>query len=248
VATPALPTDPHPSADSARTLPEYLFVQPFEGGTWTPKAGADGAFTLTLTGAAEQTTYFSDRPERDVGLAPTQAFLDGLGFSPDNPPNAAIVAQTEGGEQDVLVVELLAPVYDTDGGTLTYEAKVLADYGGRGLAGLARQQTDYELPESFGAGSLFIDDCPDIIESCFLYVQNSDGTCAYNYVGNQSIGQCWNYDAAQCFPCATSYTLSCQNNFPSICTGDPGGGCYDDMDLCNEPACCAGQGGCACTA
>ena len=115
-ATPTLPADPHPSADDARTHPEFLFVQSFDGGTWTPKAGADGVYTLTLTGAAAQTIYFSDRPERDTGLAPNQPFLDGLGFTPENPPNAAIVVQTESGEQDVLVVEFFTPVYDAERG------------------------------------------------------------------------------------------------------------------------------------
>lgn len=161
------PIDPHPSADNARTYSEYLFVQPFDSGAWAPKAGADGIYTLTLTGAAARTTYFSDRPERNVGLAPTGSFLDGLGFAPNNPPNAALVAQTETGETDVLVIELLSSVYDPDAATLTYDAKVLADYGGRGLAELAKQQTDYDLASSFGAGSLFIDDCANSTESCF---------------------------------------------------------------------------------
>ena len=95
VATPAFPADPHPSADHAATHPEYLFVQPFDGGTWAPKPGAEGVYLLTLTGVAANTTYFSDRPERDAGLAPTQQFLDGIGFAPENPPNAALVAQSD---------------------------------------------------------------------------------------------------------------------------------------------------------
>ncbi len=68
------------------------------------------------------------------------------------------------------------PVYDEDAATLTYEAKVLADYAGRGLQHLAQQQTDDELPASFGEGSLFIDDCADTIESCWLMYDNPDGS------------------------------------------------------------------------
>ena len=44
-------------------------------------------FVLTLTGAAAHTTYFSGGPERITGLAPTQPFLDGLGFAAENPSN-----------------------------------------------------------------------------------------------------------------------------------------------------------------
>lgn len=148
----AFPSDPHPSADSAMTHPEYLFVQPFDAGTWAPKPGEEGVYLLTLTGAAENTTFFSDRPERITGLAPTQPFLDGLGFTSENSPNAALVAQTESGVQDVLIVQIFDPVYDAGAGTLTYDARILADYGGRGLAHLAQQQTDYEFEASFGEG------------------------------------------------------------------------------------------------
>ena len=98
-ATPAVdPNNPHPSADTAGAHPEFLFVQPFDSGAWSPTSGADATYTLTLTGAAAQTVYFSDRPERIVGLAPTQRFLDGLGFTPNNPPNAALVATPDGSE------------------------------------------------------------------------------------------------------------------------------------------------------
>ncbi len=206
-ATPVgTPTDPHPSADTAGTHPEYLFVQPFDGGAWAPKPGEEGTYTLTLTGAAAQTAYFSDRPERIVGLAPTQTFLDGLGFTPENPPNAALVATPEGSDaQDILVIELLAPVYDAASGTLTYDARVLADYGGRGLAHLAQQQTDFEYPEAFGEGSLFIDDCPDSYnDGCFY--QDPNNSDSYTYIGDVSSGNCWN--GLVCKPCGSySYVM-----------------------------------------
>jgi hypothetical protein len=122
---------------------------------------------LTLTGAPNCTIYFSDRPERDAGLASPRTFLEGLGFDPSNPLSAAIVLGNEGGEEDVLVMELMTPVYDAEATALTYEAKVLRDYGGRGLADLAQQQTDYELAASFNEGSLFIDDCPNSLLMLF---------------------------------------------------------------------------------
>jgi hypothetical protein len=193
-ATPApVSEDPHPSADITTAKTEFLFVQPFDAGTWTPKAGEDGTYTLTLTGAAANTVYFSDRPERIFGVTPNQQFLDGLGFTPANPPNAAVVAQREGGDdQEVLVIELLNPQYDADTQTLTYDAKVLADYGEHGLAHAALQQQDYELGETFGAGSLFIDDCDPVDIECFT---KSDGTV----VGLYTQEMCWVGD--QCVGC-----------------------------------------------
>lgn len=228
-ASPApFPSDPHPSADDAGTRPEYLFVQPFEGGTWTPKPGMDGVFTLTLSGAAAETTFFSDRPERDAGLAPTQKFLDGIGFQPENPPNAAIVAQTDDGKEDVLVVELLVPVYDAEAATLTYEAKVLPDYGGRGLSSLAQQQTDYDLAATFGEGSLFIDDCPNsLLDGCYY----EDEQTNYIFYGNVSSGNCWNSKTWLCEPCG-SYSSLCNQTY-----ADCENQCQDDIEICGTPDC-----------
>ena len=217
-ATPALDSDdPHPSADEATVDPMFLFVQPFESGTWTSKDGEDGVYTLILSGADANTVYFSDRPARIVGLAPTQTFLDGLGFTPDNPPNAALVAQRpDGGEQEVLVIELYAPAYDPVAGTLTYDARVLADYGEPGLAHLAPQQTDYELGESFDAGSLFIDGCSDHKFGCYL---------PSGLVGTVKVPRTYDYLSMECKNkkspakvCAESYDACTNRDGDHVCT------------------------------
>jgi hypothetical protein len=210
-ATPAVVlNDPHPGADTAPANPEFLFVQPFTGGTWAPKEGEDGTYTLTLTGAAAQTVYFSDRPERVVGLSPMQDFLDGLGFTPANPPNAALVAQADSGKQEVLVIELLNPAWDGND-ILTYDANVLADYGEPGLAPLARQQADYELPESFNAGSLFIDDCPAIAFECI----EIDVAPAVP-VGTVQAKQCYDGASGTCDLCQDPEAV-CFASYPAAC-------------------------------
>ncbi len=199
--------------------PEFLFVQIAEGGTWAPKAGEDGVYTLTLTGAAAQTIYFSDRPERVVGSAPMEAFLGALGFTPENPPNAALVAQTDTGE-DVLVIELLAPAYDEATSTLTYDARILENYQEQGLQFLADQQGNVTMPGSFKAASLFIDDCADGYVTC--------------RVGNQSIGQitagaC--YTPIRCELCNrdTAYWAGQCNATYAECNG----GCTADTSYCS---------------
>ncbi len=125
----------------------------------TPLNADEGQFALTLDGLNPQTIYFSDRPERVFGLATTATFLEGLGFTPEDPPNAALVVTTENGEEDVLILELLEPVWDEASGTLTYTVQLLSDYAEPGLAFAALQQTDFDLPENFGLGGLFIDGC-----------------------------------------------------------------------------------------
>jgi hypothetical protein len=222
VGTPSVGTgDPHPSAD-----PELLYVQPFASGTWGPKEGGEGAFTLTLSGVAGQTVYFSDRPERIVGLIPTQKLLDTLGFSPENPPNAAIVATPDGSdEQDILVIELLNPVYDADAGTLTYDATVLSDYGDPGLAHLAQQQQDDELPESFGEGSLFIDNA---------YLSNTIECIEHNtdiVIGTYVQEWCQHPVTEMWGPCDDP-AQQCMERFGNCCGG------FNDQDQCiGGPTC-----------
>ena len=186
---------------------ELLFVQTFAAGTWTPKAGDATVFELALTGSSGHTIYFANRPARDVGSIPTERFLDFLGFGPENPPNAALVVGSTEGE-DVLVVELLNPRLEA--GTLTYDARPLAEYQGQVLAGLAAWQGDQELSAAFGPGSLFIDakrrgvaspaSCRQQLVSCLMYE-----------AGNlRELGNLGRYDMCQprgslcCRPCHAS--------------------------------------------
>lgn len=201
--------------------PEYLFVQTFTEGTWAAKAGEKGPVTVTLSGVTAQTVFFSDRPERQVGIAQTQIFLDGLGFTPDNPPNAAIVAELDGGEQDVLVLELLDPVYDADASTLTYDANVLENFSDTSFSSLALVSDDQAIPASFGAGSLFIDDCSDGSGTCYY---NDDNGNAVVVGGISNIGCCWGgAENPQCGLCnddgtSAYYGQLCNESYPDLCT------------------------------
>ena len=135
-----------------------LFVQTFRAGTLVPKSGEEGVYVLTLEGGTGQTVYFSDRPARRVGLVPTAVLLEQLGFTPADPPNAALVVQTAE-EEEIVVVELFNPTFDEAAGTLTYEVRLLADYAGVGLADLAERQGDDPPAPSFDIAHLFIDGC-----------------------------------------------------------------------------------------
>src|SRR5262249_33852244 len=136
------------------------FVQSFQSGSIAPKAGEDGTYTLTLEHGLGQTLYFSDRPERIVGAKPTPQFLQGLGFLPDNPPNAALVLAAAPGDEDVAVLELYKPHYDEDTKTATYGVTLLKDWERTLAMGFSEAPTDLaKLAPSFGAAHLFIDGC-----------------------------------------------------------------------------------------
>ncbi len=159
---------PSPAGIEHLGLPEgqrtyTMFVQTTKGGMWAPKNGEEGVYTLTLTGLPAQTVYFSDRPERIVGTQSTSDFLAALGFGEENPPNAALVTNTDKGE-DILVIELFNPVYtegeSESGATLTYDARILENYHETNLGGVAALQSALDaMPASFDSASLFIDDC-----------------------------------------------------------------------------------------
>lgn len=208
------------SAQEASPVPEgmmeddrvmTLFVQAFHNGRWSP-GEEEGTYTLTLHGGIASTIYFSDRPARVFGASPTDLFLDSLGFSQVDPPNAAIVVNSEG-EADILVIELMDPVYDDIAQNLTYTATVLGAYREAGLEYLAAQQADESLPQEFGAGALFIDDCADAHSRCYLPGKIPiDGTWV-------TLPRCYTYPS--CAPCR-SWDAICNQEYPDLCHGQ----CY----------------------
>lgn len=230
-STPATSEDATPQAapDFAEKR-EFLFVQTYQSGTIASVAEADGRYTLTLNQGTGQTTYFSDRPERIVGSGATPQFLEGLGFSADNPPNAALVIETSPGESDVAVVELFNPIYDPVSHGVTYEVEVLGNWQKSLEMGFTEAPTDLSaLAPSFGAAQLFIDDCSDGTVTCRSpYCHGEMGLCG-SY-GPQ--GYCFSWNILMCVPCehfnhnnpdwthvANYWFNRCVHDFPN-CNGE----------------------------
>lgn len=202
---------PAPDAPTAPEPPELLFVQSFQSGTITPSEGEDSRYTVTLDHGIGQTIHFSDRPDRIVGATPTEQFLSGLGFTPDNPPNAAIITANEDGETTLAVVELFDPVYDTESATITYEMAMLEHWEDSASMGFTKTPVDLDaLGASFGTTHLFIDgllDCPDAEMECrdmfsgdtIGVIPNSD------HDGYCRSGRMWDGHYA-CLPCSPWYS------------------------------------------
>jgi hypothetical protein len=143
----------------AGDMTAYLFVQSgFESGILDQATEGIQSWMLTLQGAPAQTVYFSDRPERIAGAVSTEQFLNLLDFSPEDPPNAALVVESDTGT-DVIVLELTDPLYDAAAGTMTYITKILdaeqLEKSGYGFETVPLGPDNY--PAEFGAASLFID-------------------------------------------------------------------------------------------
>lgn len=209
-ATPAATPAASPVAATTEQVP-FLFVQSASSATYgQPDAGSP--HRLTLKGHTGGTIFFSDRPERIFGEAPTQQFLDGLGFAASDPPNAAIVTTNTDGTSDVLIVELTSPAFDAATGELSYAVSALETYTGDGLAFAASKQTDLTLAADLGITSLFIDDCSNGSASC-----STSNDC----FGNISYGRCWNWSDFECETCWQPDALNdeCNSTF-SGCNGE----------------------------
>jgi hypothetical protein len=209
-----------------------LFVQSFQAGSVAPVDGDATKFTVSLESGLGQTIYFSDRPNRIVGAMPTGEFIDTLGFTADNPPNAAILMEGEDGATHFAVVELFNPVYDDSAANLTYDVSVLEEWNKTIDTQFTSAETQLSAA-SFGAAHLLIDgiaDCPDAEMSC-RRGSETVGTL------DGHAGHCYSWSNFACFPCdpwgATPATFDdmCNTQFADAC----GGECYS-WNFCSSDA------------
>jgi len=130
-----------------------LFVQDatgayFEEHECPENADSEKCGVLTLTGVADRTLWFADRPSRLTGFQTTQSFVDawaqGWNSFADNPPNADLAWSTNNSSRNA-VIEMLYPIYDAANQTLSYAVEIL----GGGIP-------EGEIPHE-GIVALFID-------------------------------------------------------------------------------------------
>ncbi|MGD1834718.1 MAG: hypothetical protein ACPKQO_03260, partial [Nitrososphaeraceae archaeon] len=82
-------------------------------------------YSLELNDLSDKTILFSDRPDVIVKSISTTDFIGNWSIGEDsfavNAPNAVLVVDKQEGEQDVAIVELFNPIYDSDKKALKYE-------------------------------------------------------------------------------------------------------------------------------
>jgi len=184
--------------------PTQLFVQSFQSGSIAPSASEFGTHTVTLEQGLGQTIVFTDRPSREVFTTPTPAFLDGLGFDAENPPNAAILIDAGDGTTDIAVVELFNPTYDEATHTATYDIAVLANWQNDLEMGFQQEPADLSNVEAdFGATHLFIDGCSGSYE-CVWLDERGNGVQTRGYLRGVPATFWW--DKPACIPDGTADT------------------------------------------
>ena len=172
------------------TQATYVFVQEGSQGTLIPNA--PGNYTLTIRNVTPFTFYVSDRPVRDAGFVPMKTFLETFAWGGENPPNAVILIPGAKEHEDTLMVTLTNPVYVSDRQMLTYDARILKSYTGKGLKHLVALN-DPTIQTSFGRVTVIIDSCPDFSFYCYTCKQNPAMLCRYfmGGCGWVRVGTCW---------------------------------------------------------
>jgi hypothetical protein len=131
----------------------FLFIQGAQSGSVSEINAT--TFTLELSDVTDKTILFSDRPDRIVSSIDTTDFVGNWSTGPDSfaadPPNAVLVLDDEEQRQDIAVIELYNPEYDSGANTLRY------DITAENATATATTTTSINLPSEFGQSTLVID-------------------------------------------------------------------------------------------
>ena len=140
----------------------FLFIQHAQSGSVSEVNATNS--TLELSNVSDKTIMFSDRPDRIVSSENTTDFIDNWSTGEDSfavdPPNAVLVLDDEEQRQEIAVIELYNPEYDSEANTLKY------DITAENASATTTTTTSINLPTEFGQSTLVIDD--DGAHGCFL--------------------------------------------------------------------------------
>jgi hypothetical protein len=125
----------------------FLFIQGAQSGSLSEINATTS--TLNLSDVSDKTIMFSDRPNRIVASIDTTDFIGNWNTGPNSfaidPPSVALVVDDEIEQrQDLAVIELFNPEYDSEANTLKFDIT-------------AENATSIGLPSEFEQSTLVID-------------------------------------------------------------------------------------------
>ncbi|MDX1373830.1 MAG: hypothetical protein R3321_15250 [Nitrososphaeraceae archaeon] len=128
-------------------VPEFFAIQHAQSGSISEIN--ETAYSLELNDISDKIILFSDRPDRIVKSISTSDFIGNWSTGEDSfaldAPNAVLVVD-EKDKQDIVVVELFSPIYDSDKKALKYDAT-------------PDNATSIYLEGEFGQTTIIIDTC-----------------------------------------------------------------------------------------
>ncbi|MGD1836277.1 MAG: hypothetical protein ACPKQO_11220 [Nitrososphaeraceae archaeon] len=126
--------------------PKFFTIQHAQSGSITEIN--ETAYTLELNDVSDKTILFSDRPDRMVKSESTSDFVGNWSTGEDSfavdAPNAVLVVDEQEGKQDMDIVELFNPRYDSNKKVLKYDVT-------------SNNVASIELPSEFGQSTLVLD-------------------------------------------------------------------------------------------
>jgi hypothetical protein len=134
----------------------FLFIQSAESGSLSEINTTTS--TLELSDVSDKTIMFSDRPNRIVASIDTTDFIGNWSTGPNSfaadPPNVALVVHDDVEQrQDLAVIELFNPEYDSEANTLKFD--ITAENATTTIPSI-------NLPREFGQSTLVIDDWSEL--------------------------------------------------------------------------------------
>jgi hypothetical protein len=135
---------------------KFLFIQGAQSGSVSEVNAT--TFTLELSNVSDKTILFLDRPDRIVTSVNTTDFIDNWSQGEDSfaadPPNAALVLDDEEQRQELAVIELYNPEYDSGANTLKYDIST----ANASATTTTTATASIDLPSEFGQSTMVIDD------------------------------------------------------------------------------------------
>jgi hypothetical protein len=136
---------------------KFLFIQSAQSGSVSEVNAT--TFTLELRDVSDKTIMFSDRPDRIVSSVNTTNFIGNWSTGPNSfaadPPNAVLILDDEEQREELAVIELFNPEYDSAANTLRYD--ITAENATATTAATTTTTTSIDLPSEFGQSTLVID-------------------------------------------------------------------------------------------
>jgi hypothetical protein len=136
----------------------FLFIQHAQSGSVSEINATTS--TLELSDVSDKTIMFSDRPDRIVSSIDTTDFIGNWSTGPDSfavdPPNAVLILDDEEERQELAVIELYNPEYDSEANTLRYDITA-ENATATATTTTTTTSSSINLPSEFGQSTLVID-------------------------------------------------------------------------------------------
>lgn len=162
----------------------FLFIQHAQSGSVSEVNATTS--TLELSDVSDKTIMFSDRPDRIVRSQSTSDFVGNWTMGEDSfaadPPNAVLILDDDDEveqRQDLAIIELYNPEYDSEANTLRYD--ITAENATTTTATTTTTTPSINLPSEFGQSTLVIDQA-EYDHWCYEY---NNGESGYNCMATQ---------------------------------------------------------------